>query len=311
MSPFSLNYHSPFSPGHALRFTHFAMATEYEIYVSGADPVYAAQASQAAFAELDRLENEFSRFLPNSDISRINHLHPGQRIVIGPDTMACLETCFSLFLQTKGAFDVSMGALYKCWLNEDKTLRWPSFKEIAAAGQLTGMHHLFFDKDKMTVAVDISGLQLDLGAFGKGYAVDRMVLVLKEWDIPAALIHGGSSSAYAFGGEEGWLVTISHPQDHSKILCSFCLQEMALSGSGVQKGFHIIDPRQGQPIQNRPAAWVIAPDAATSDALSTAFMVMPEGEIREFCAQHPELAAALLLSETDTTLTCLNFSLPE
>lgn len=307
MSPFSQKSNNPLSPGQALRFTHFAMATEFEIYISGVDPVYAAQASQAAFGELDRLENELSRFLPNSDISRINHLQPGQQIVVGLDTMFCIEACFSLYLQTKGAFDVSTGALYHCWLNSDKTLRSPSCAEIGLAGQLTGLHHLFFNKETMSVAVDVAGLQIDLGAFGKGYAVDRMVLVLKEWDIPAALVHGGTSSAYAYGGPEGWLLTISHPSDHSLILCSVSVQEMALSGSGVQKGLHIIDPRQGQPVQDRPAAWVLAPDAATSDALSTAFMVMSETEIGEYCQHHPELAAALLLSENDAFLIFYNF----
>jgi len=257
------------------------------------------------------LENELSRFLPNSDVSRINHLQPGHCIVVSPDIMECLKSCFALYLETQGAFDITVGALHQCWLNRDNSLRQPSSEEIQAAGLKTGMQHLFFDQDTFTVTTDVTCLQIDLGGFGKGYAVDRMAAVLKEWEIDAALIHGGTSSVYAWGGEEGWLATISHPLNHAQILRRLSLQDMAMAGSGLQKGFHIIDPVHGRPVQHHLAAWVMAPDAAASDALSTAFMVMTAAQVAAYCRQHPQVAAALLpASEGNSSLLTFGFESP-
>ncbi len=295
------------SPGNALRFSHLAMATQFELYILDADAEYAGQAGQAAFAELDRLENELSRFLPNSDISRINHMQPGQQLVIGPDAMACLKASFLHYLETEGAFDITVGALYECWLHADKSLRHPSPMEIAEAGRKTGLHHLFFDEANFLVTKEVAGLQIDLGAFGKGYAVDKMAGVLSEWGIKTALVHGGASSVYARGGKEGWQVTISHPLNHSRILRRLALKDLAISGSGLQKGSHIIDPVRGRPVQNHLAAWAIAPDAAASDALSTAFMVMSMEQVESYCKSHPQVAAALLPFAADAGLTTFNF----
>ncbi|NLP10313.1 FAD:protein FMN transferase [bacterium] len=291
-----------------MRFSHLAMATQFEIYIVDADAAYAGQASQAAFAELDRLENELSRFLPNSDISRINHMQPGQQLVIGPDAMACLKASFRHYLETEGAFDITVGALYECWLHADKSLRHPSPMEIKEAGRKTGLHHLFFDEAKLAVTKEVAGLQIDLGAFGKGYAVDKMAEVLSEWGIDTALIHGGASSVYARGGKEGWQVTISHPLDHARILRRLALKDLAISGSGLQKCSHIIDPVHGRPAHIHSAAWAIAPDAAASDALSTAFMVMSTAQIESYCENHPQVAAALLPFAAYAGLTTLNFN---
>jgi thiamine biosynthesis lipoprotein len=73
------------------------------------------------------------------------------------------------------------------------------------------------------------------------------------------------------------------------------LQGRALSGSGLQKGQHIIDPRTAQPVKGKRAAWASAPDAATADALSTAFMVMGPDEIRKYCSRHPDILAMIML----------------
>jgi FAD:protein FMN transferase len=294
---------NPLSPATSLRFSHFAMATEFEIYIAEASPLYAAQACHEVFAELDRLENELSRFLAGSDVTRINHMQPGERIVVGPDAMACLKSCFQLYLETEGAFDITVGALYQCWLNDDKTNKGPSPQEIMDAGVRTGLHHLFFDEETFTVSIDLAGLQIDLGAFAKGYSVDKMIGILRDWEIPAALIHGGNSSVYAYSGGEGWLAVISHPLDHAQILRRWTLQNSAMGGSGIQKGRHIIDPRSGHPIEDRLAAWVIAPEAATADALSTAFMVMSIEEVKQFCRCHGEIKAVVLPGKEAELLT--------
>ncbi|NIA28775.1 MAG: hypothetical protein GWP06_02535 [Actinobacteria bacterium] len=285
----------------AYRFSHNAMSTVYEIYIIHDDADYAYQAAWEAFAELDRLEQELSRFIGNSDISRINLLKKGESTRVGPDAFDCIRQCAQIYNDTEGAFDVTVGCLYDCWLNSDKTLRSPSDDELQKALQNTGMNLLALDEADYRVYVMADYMGLDLGGFGKGYAIDKMAQLLIEWEIENAFIHGGTSSTYGLGfpGEEtGWPISLSNPQHHDEIYARLNLHNRALSGSGLQKGQHIIDPRDGYPVEGRLAAWASTPDAATSDALSTAFMIMTPDEIRRYCTQHPE-TQALVLPESD------------
>jgi thiamine biosynthesis lipoprotein len=279
------------------RFAHKAMATIYEIFIVNDDAGYAQQAAHEAFAELDRLEQELSRFLPNSDIARLNQLAANQPLRLGLDAFECLKLSKRISEETNGAFDVTIGPLMKCWQNPDKTLRSPSEEELAEARRNIGMRLLDLDGAQHTVTLQASPVHIDLGAIGKGYAVDVMASLLREWDVGMALIHGGRSSVFALGSppeKAGWPLTISNPMNGAQILARFHLRNQAVSGSGLQKGQHIINPRTGQPLSGKRATWAIAPDAATSDAVSTAFMIMPTNEIEEYCRNHSDVQAMVI-----------------
>ena len=129
------------------RFSHEAMATVYEVYAVHADQQYAAQAAQATFDLVDRLERELSRFRPNSDITRVNHLAAGESTRVTPATVECLVIARHMFDITGGAFDVSIG---------------------------TGLPSLELDPDESVVHATTGGVRVDLGGIGKGYAVDLM-----------------------------------------------------------------------------------------------------------------------------------------
>ena len=280
------------------RFCHEAMATTFEVVVVYEDGRYARQAAAAAFDEVDRLEGELSRFIENSDISRINNLPANQPLRLGLDAFECLQLSCRIYAETNGAFDITIGSLLSLWRNEDGTPRTPSQEELNLACQHTGTHLLQLDEDEHTVQLLASQVQVDLGGIGKGYAVDRVAELLREWSIDIALVSGGYSSVLALdgpAGTKGWPLTLSNPDNRKQILARPCLQARALSGSGIQKGRHIIDPRTAQPVKNKRAAWASAPDAATADALSTAFMVMGPDEIRQYCSRHPDILAMIML----------------
>jgi thiamine biosynthesis lipoprotein len=273
------------------------MATTYEILIRQDDTSYARQAAQAAFEELDRLEAELSRFIENSDISRINNLPAGRRLQIGLATFECLQLSVKLHTETKGGFDITIGSLLQCWLNEDKSPRVPSEEQLCIALQHTGAHLLILDEAALTVELLVSPLRIDLGGFGKGYALDQMAELLREWSINTALLHGGFSSVLALDappGAKGWPLTLSSPGSGRRTLARLDLRNRAVSGSGVQKGQHIIDPRTGRPVEANCAAWAATGDAATADALSTAFMVMSRDEVQQYCSEHPDTSAMIL-----------------
>lgn len=280
------------------RFSHEAMATTFEILIVHEDQRYARQAATAAFNEVDRLESELSRFLENSDIARINNLPAHQGLQLGLDAFECLRASAEMYAETNGAFDVTVGTLVKCWRHEDGSPRTPSPQELDRARLLTGTHLLELDEREHTIRLSASPVQVDLGGIGKGYAVDQVAELLREWSIETALISGGYSSVLAMeapAGTDGWPLTLSDPADRTKILARPHLRAGALSGSGVQKGGHIISPRTGRPAEGRCAAWATAPDATTGDALSTAFMIMEPDEIEQYCVRHPNVLAMVIL----------------
>lgn len=284
------------------RFTHQAMATTFEIVIQHEDKVYAGQAAQAAFDELDRIEADLSHFIENSDVARINNLPAGQPLVLGLDTFECLERSRKLYEETGGAFDVTIGFLLDCWQDKDKKLRTPSEEELAFARAHTGMSLLHLDESRHAVVLSAGPVRVDLGGVGKGYGVDQMAEMLGEWSIERALLHGGFSSVLALDAPQalgGWPVTLSDPQDRRRTLARLRLAHGAVGGSGLEKGPHIIDPRLARPVEAKIAAWSLAPDATTADALSTAFMVMTPQEVKDYCGAHEKTRALLVLPDAN------------
>jgi thiamine biosynthesis lipoprotein len=267
------------------RFSHEAMATVYEVYAVHADARYAAQGAQACFDLVDRLERELSRFLPNSDVTRINHLGAGHSTRVAASTLECLAIARHMFEVTGGAFDVSLG---------------------------TGLASLELDVDQSIVAATMEHVRIDLGGIGKGYAVDVMGDALEEWDLPCSLVHGGFSSVLALDAPAergGWPLTLSDPADPSRVLERLSARQTALGASGVRKRDHIVDPRSGVPVRVRHAAWVTLPrlpgageeaaglrprPAAVADALTTACMMLDRADIDALCARNAGLEAWIL-----------------
>ena len=273
--------------GDVHRFSHEAMNTVFEVHAAHADRRYAAQAAQAVFDLVDRLENELSRFRPNSDITRVNHLAAGESTRVGAPAMECLTIARHMYDLTGGAFDIAIG---------------------------TGLPSLHLDADSCVVQATTEGVRVDLGGIGKGYAVDLAAELLVEWGLDRALVHGGFSSVLALeppGSCAGWPLTLSDPGAPSRVLARVDARQMAFSASGVRKGDHIIDPRTGMPVRGRLAAWVALPRperagqggadegprlaaGAVADALTTAFMLLSPEEIEGLCARSPGLEAWVL-----------------
>lgn len=240
-------------------FSHHAMAAEFQVRIAGGEKPYAAQTAQAAFALTDALESHLSRFRPNSDICRIAQLSPGETLRVSEPVFACLEIAKRMELATRGAFSISAAALQ----SQPEQPRWSLLKE------------------QFSIRCDGGRLEFDLGAIGKGFALDRMADVLREWSCESFLLVAGGSSILAGNAPPetpGWSCGLG--DDNSPRRC--LLKNGSLSGSGLAvKGPHILDPRTGKPARRQNRAWALSETAAESDALSTACMVLDEADIPE------------------------------
>jgi len=256
---------------------HRAMATMFEIFIAQSDQAAARGAAEAAFVEIDRLERLLSRFMPYSDISRINAAEPGKAVVVEVESAECLQAARRMWERTDGAFDVTAGSPPR------------GRGEKAAAG----MNRIAIDADTMSVSrLDVS-VRIDLGGIGKGCALDRAADLLGEWGVRNALLHGGTSTVRAIGhrpGRDGWQADLRSPSDDQAALGAVMLRDCSFSGSSTAQSRHIIDPRTGKPVDAGRAAWAIAPDATTADALTTALCVMHDEEIKRFAKANPKLS---------------------
>lgn len=284
-------------PAATYRFQHAAMAAQFEIRCAHPDEHYARQAARIAFAEVDRLEQQLSRFVENSDISRINQLSPGEEARVGYETMECLRLARLAWEETGGAFDASIGT---------------GFERLDLVAAEFVVRVMEGPSDLRTTGRP--DLHLDLGAIGKGYAVDRIADVLEDWGADRALIDAGFSSVLALEppqGEDAWPLTLSIPgHQGGGVFARIAGHQRVLGASGIVKGDHIRDPRTRAPVRERRAAWVSAPrrvlgeitrasgvqasPAALADALSTAFMIMGEEDIDRYCRAHPGVEAWVL-----------------
>lgn len=278
------------------RFYHEAMATSFDIFVLHPDKTYAGQAALDAFRLLDELEAKLSRFIENSDISRLNNLPANKSLKIGLETFESLQLCAKLYEQTQGAFDVTVGLLVDRWLQQTM------MEENSIP---TGMDLVKLDKRRHTVELLADSVKIDLGGIGKGFAIDKMAEKLLDWDISTALISCNSTvlALKSLPGRSGWPVTLSNPKS-GKILAHLELQQQAVGASGLQKGQHIIDPRNSLPVSGKVAAWAAAADAAAADALSTAFMIMSPEEIENYCTVNTKTSALVILEQAENDVLC-------
>jgi thiamine biosynthesis lipoprotein len=151
-------------------------------------------------------------------------------------------------------------------------------------------------------------MEINLGAIGKGFALDRCAEVLDARGVQDYLIHAGQSSILARGSRSagkgsGWSVAVRHPLKPTVRLAELRLFDRALgtSGSGNQFFYfqgtrygHVLDPRTGSSVEGILSATVLAPNAAQADALSTAFFVLGVDQVRQFCQNHPDISAILV-----------------
>jgi thiamine biosynthesis lipoprotein len=285
-----------------------AMATRFEIVLHGDDAVALRAAGEEALDEIERLEAQLSLYRPTSEIAHLNARAAGGPVRVSPDLFHLLQHAQRLHKETGGAFDVTIAPLMRCWGFVGGSGRMPDADELAAARARTGMALVELYPTDFTVRYARPGVMLDLGAIGKGHAIERAAALLREEGITSALLHGGTSTVHAIGsppGTEAWNVAIEYGEsskdissDHDQpervatkpsqmggtegLLATVPLKDEALSVSAVWgKSFqtdertygHVLDPRTGEPASNAQLAAVILPSATETDALSTALLV--------------------------------------
>jgi FAD:protein FMN transferase len=245
-----------------------------------------------------------SIYRPTSEMARVNACAARQPVRVTPQVFRLLEQARRLHHESGGAFDITIAPLVRCWGFMDGSGALPDPAEAARARQQVGMQHVILNEENLTIQFDGEGVMLDLGAIGKGYAIDRAAETLREAGVSSALLHGGTSTVYGLGkppGDDAWKVAIESPPGDGAApqwLATVPLQDEALSVSAVWGKFfehegktfgHVLDPRTGQPVANAVLAAVVLPSATETDALSTALLVVGAGGHEKIAQLRPRM----------------------
>lgn len=277
-----------------------AMACDFEVFLNPDGTEHIA-ATSAALDLLQPLEQQLTVYRPDSELSRINASAFAGEVSVEPRLRELLETAVQISTATDGAFEPTSGPLVALWRQCRDTGTIPTQSEIDSARGRVGCDSVRFDAERSTVQYLKEGVGFNLGAIGKGYAIDRLGTVLNEHSVTEWFLHAGASSILARGGHnglEGWPVGIQNPMFPEERLATFIVRNrgVSTSGNGIQffrhegkRYGHILDPRTGWPVEQVLAVTVVAPTAAEADALSTAFFVLGVEKAWEYCHNHQEV----------------------
>jgi FAD:protein FMN transferase len=274
---------APYAHAEASR---MSMACLYSIDAYGRDANVLRKTLEDAFDEVDRIDRLMSHYRPDSPLSRLNREAAAHAVKVDPELFDVLAESMRYNRDSGGAFDVTVGPLMKAWGFFRGEGRLPSSQQLDEARRHVGASHVVFDRARRTVAFDEAGVELDLGGIAKGYAVDRVVHLLRARGVSAALVSAGGSTIYGLGappGRDAWDVAVQNPLGASKRAMTVHLKDRALSIAGTsEKWFevegvrysHIMDPRTGMPVQGILSVAVLTRTGTGGDALDDAFFVL-------------------------------------
>lgn len=263
-----------------------AMGSTYTLVLYGEDATLLRAAASDAADEVRRLDQMLSNYRPASEWSEVNKYAAERPVRVSTELFDLLAACVEYSRASEGAFDITVGPLMKVWGFYKGSGRLPHRAEIRGALARVGYKNLILDRQHRTVRFARSGVEMDPGGIGKGYAVDRMVEVLKKNGIRIGYVGGSASSVYGMGAPpsepRGWKVSIKNPRDPNQTIQDVFLKDESMSTSGNYEKFfladgrmysHIMDPRTGWPAEGVLQVSVISPRAIDSEAWTKPYYI--------------------------------------
>jgi len=236
-----------------------------------------------ALAWISAFEAKYSRFLPDSWLSRLNESAGGEALASDPEIDRLLGLCHEMHFLTRGVFDPTALPLIRLW--DWRRAQVPTDSEIESARQRVGWRKV--QRRPGAVRLSEPGMALDLGGMGKEYTVDQVALLARQCGLSGALVDFGADIRVVgvpADGRPGWHLGLEDPDQPGRAWCGLAVCDAAVATSGdYHRGFtaagqrwsHILDPRTGRPVQNGcRAVHVMAPSCTLAGMLSTAALVL-------------------------------------
>ncbi|MBM3796099.1 MAG: FAD:protein FMN transferase [Acidobacteria bacterium] len=290
-----------------------AMGSVYTIVAYGEDRNQLQTAVDLSFEEIKRLDDLLSNYKPRSEWSKVNREASSGPVRVSPELFQLVEACMRYSRASDGAFDITVGPLVRTWGFLKGTGRLPHRAEIRTALTKVGYRNVTLNRDNLTIQYARPGVEMDPGGIGKGYAVDRIVEILRARGISSALVSAGGSSIYAIGAPpsepKGWSVKIRHPKKAEESVAEVHLRDGSMATSGTSEKFfysggklfsHIFDPRTGYPAAGMFSVSVLAPRAIDSEAWTKPMFILG----RSWASQHKPKDLRVFFCEGKPEIRC-------
>ena len=310
-----LVWHALGANGELVRFEKSSevMGSTFSIVTYGGDRATLESAVDAAFGEAERLDRMLSNYLPDSEWTEVNRSAGLQPVRLSTELFQLLSDCLRYSQQSGGAFDITVGPLMKVWGFYRGEGELPRPSDIRDALARIGYRHVRLNPQAQTIQFDRQGIELDPGGIGKGYAVDRMIAVLRGKGVEIALVSAAGSSIYGLGAPpdepQGWRIAIRAPGQAKQHAAEVFLKDTSLSTSGSYEKFfwvegrrysHIMDPRTGYPAQGVVSVSVVAPRTIDSEAWTKPYYVNG----RQWASRHLQKDFRVFLCEDKKEAPC-------
>ena len=282
------------------------MGSELRLSAWTADEPRAAAAFEAVFGEFERLDRLLSVWRSGSDVARLNAAAGGRPVPVSSETVQVLTAARQVSELTDGKFDVTFAALSGLWrFDHDQDGAIPEAAEVGARLPLVDYRDLVVDPRAGTAHLAREGMRVHLGGIGKGYAVDRAAVLLRDRGIRDFLIQSGGD-LYVAGtrGERPWRVGVRDPRGPAdQSFAAIDLGDATFSTSGdYERAFvrdgrryhHILDPDTGEPASRSRSVTIVARNAALADALSTGVFIMGADEGLALLERLPDVEGVIV-----------------
>jgi len=274
------------APG-KLQYTDKAMGTYVTVWFWTDKEADAAKTAESVFKEMRRLDAELTTWTDTSEVSKINKAAgTGRPVAVSAETFEIIERAQDVAKKSGGVFDISVGAFKGMWkFDEDMDGSLPDPKDVKKRLALVGYKDIVIDKKKKTVLLKKKGMSITLGGIAKGYAVDKVVALIKKAGFNDFMVQAGGDM-YISGkkGDQPWVVGIRDPRGkEGDLFAGMPIENHSFSTSGdYERGFvkdgvryhHILDPRDGQPAHASRSVTIRAKDAYTADAWSKVMFIV-------------------------------------
>lgn len=286
-------------------FTENHMGSPFKVVFYASSDSLAEKASQAVFKRISALNEIMSDYRDGSEINLLSQSAGlSTPIKASPDLLDIVSTSLFISRNTAGTFDITLGPVVQLWRHSMRFKRFPPQQDIKKALKKTGYKKIKLDAKNSTILLTRTGMRLDLGAIGKGYAADEGMATLRKFGITAALVDAGGDLTIGSPppGKKGWSIDVnSGTHDDSVKILELSNVGIATSGANYrfleykgQQYSHIVDPKTGIGLTNHVRSTVIAPNGTLADALATALSVASPKQRKQIVKNFPSVKVWLL-----------------
>ncbi len=261
------------------------LGSPFEITVIAKDTVEGNYFANLAVAEVKRIENQISDWIPTTQISEINKNAGIKPIPVDDEVFALVERAIKISKLTNGAFDISYASMDKIWKFDGSMTEMPSHEAIKKSVSKIGYQKIILDVKEKTIFLKDEGMKLGLGGIGQGYIADKVKTLLQSKGCSSGIVNV-SGDINTWGKQldgKPWTIGIVNPMNKNKVFATFPIEDSAVETSGSYEKFvrfngirysHIIDPRTGYPATGIVSVSVFAKQTEVADALATGIFVL-------------------------------------